>query len=125
MITKYGEPMGSLSEFFIDLVKGFAIVGAIGLLTAFLSLIVAFVFEYKDIREERSSLSTNVGNALLVLHSFLEPGRKPQTEQVIVIKKRRTPVEKKIAGITGVDYYNLYIRGYKYLKGKKYKKLKL
>lgn len=122
---KNGEPMGSLSEFFIDLVKGFAIVGAIGLLTAFLSLIVAFVFEYKDIREERSSLSTNVGNALLILHSFLEPGRKPQTEQVIVIKKRRTPVEKKIAGITGVDYYNLYIRGYKYLEGKKYKKLKL
>ncbi len=116
--------MGDLNEFLLGLIEAFAKVGAIGLLTAFLSLIVAFIFDYKNIREEKSSLSTGVGNALLVLHSFMEPGRKPQTEQVIVIKKRRTPVEKKIAGITGVDYYNLYIRGYKYLKYKRYSKLK-
>jgi hypothetical protein len=117
--------MGSFYDFIIDMFKAFAIIAGIGLLTAVLSLIVGFVFEFKNIREEKSNFSTNVGNALLVLHSFLEPGRKPQTEQVIVIKKRRTPVEKKVAGITGVDYYNLYVKGYKHLKDKRYKLLKL
>ncbi len=116
--------MESLAIFIFGLFKAFVIIGVIGCGVAFLSLIIAFIFDFRNIREEKSNLSTNIGNALLILHSFLEPGRKPQTEQVVIIKKRRTPVEKKITGLTGVEYYNLYIRGYKYLRNKRYKLLR-
>jgi hypothetical protein len=116
--------MESFGEFVFNLIKGFAIVGFVGFSVGFASLIVGFIFEYKNIREEGSKLSTGVGNALLVLHSFLEPGRKPQTEQVIIIKKRRTPVEKKVIGLESMDYYNLYIKGYRLLKNKRFRLLK-
>lgn len=116
--------MESFGEFVFNLIKGFAAVGFVAFCVGFASLIVGFVFDYKNIREERSNLSTGVGNALLVLHSFFEPGRKPQTEQIIIIKKRRTPVEKKVIGLEGMDYYNIYIKGYRYLKNKRFRLLK-
>lgn len=110
-------------DFIINLFRAFAVLGVISLVIAFLSLIVTFIFDYKNIREEGSRFSTGVGNALLVLHSFFEPGRKPQSEQIIRVKKRRTPIERKISGLSELEYDEVRIKGYKRLENKKYKRL--
>ena len=112
--------MEIFTEFIINFFRALFAVGIIGVLLAFLAIVTTFVFDYKNIREEKSRMSSSVGNALLVLHSFFEPGAKPQTEQIIKIKKRRTPVERKVLGLSEFGYDELYIKGYKHLENKKY-----
>ncbi|MCX7749256.1 MAG: hypothetical protein N2645_20545 [Clostridia bacterium] len=113
------------ADFFVNFFKAMVAIAGLGVVLAFVAVVISFVIEITNFREENSQLSTGVGNALLILHNFLEPGRKPQTEQVIVIKRKRTPIEKKVGGLTGVQYYNLYIKGYKRLEGKRYLPSKL
>ncbi|MDP4182799.1 MAG: hypothetical protein Q8942_17145 [Bacillota bacterium] len=116
-----GELMGSVAEFLYDITKAFITAGFVVFVTAVISLLVSFIFDIKNIRQEGSYLSSGVGNALLTLHTFLEPGRKPQTEQVFIIKRKRTPEEKKVKGLGGIDYYNLYIKGFKRIDRKRFK----
>jgi hypothetical protein len=104
-----------------NIFKAILVIGIIALVLAVVSFFTTYLFEITNFREEKGHFSTSVGNALLVLHSFFEPGGKPKTEQVIWIRKRKTPLEKKMTGLAEFEYDKIFIRGYKLLKNKKYK----
>lgn len=104
-----------------NIFKAFVVIGIIAVFLAIVAFLVTYIFEISNFREEKGHFSTSVGNALLVLHSLFEPGSKPKTEQVIWIRKRKTPLEKKMTGLAEFEYDKLYIKGYKLLYNKKYK----
>ena len=104
-----------------NIFKAIVVVGIIAVFLAIVDFFVTYLFEISNFREEKGHFSTGVGNALLVLHSFFEPGSKPKTEQVVWIRKRRTPLEKKMTGLAEFEYDKVFIKGYKLLSNKKYK----
>lgn len=121
MVNFMEDPAVVIVNFF----KALIVIGVIGVFLSVAAFFITYLFELKNIREEKSRLSTGVGNALLVLHSFLEPASKPRTEQIVWIRKRRTPLEKKVKGLAEFDYDKLFIKGYRILKNKRYRISKL
>mgnify|MGYP000856874664 CR=1 FL=1 len=107
--------------FLLNILKAIFLTGIVAVAFGFIWLIVLFVFSDKEIMESQSRRSTSLGNALFVVHSIFEPGRKPQTEQVIWIKRRRTPVEKGVLGLKELNYDRFMIKGYMPTKGRLYK----
>jgi hypothetical protein len=109
--------------FLLNVLKALFIIAGMGFVLSLACLIIVYIIEVKEFREEfNSGNSTVIGNALFIIHSFLEPGRKPQTEQVIWIKRRRTPLEKGVRGISELMYDKISIKGYKKIKNLRYRK---
>lgn len=109
-------------KFFIDIVKAFGVLAGIGVIFGFICLIALYIIERDKIAENYSGYSTTLGNALLVMHAIFEPGRKPATEQVVWIKKRRTPVEKAVHGLDELGYDRIRIIGCKQIKNARYRR---
>ncbi|NLD45722.1 MAG: hypothetical protein GX660_00790 [Clostridiaceae bacterium] len=109
-------------NFLIDILKAFVILAGIGVVFGFICLVALFIIERDKIAENYSGYSTTLGNALLVMHAIFEPGRKPASEQVIWVKKRRTPVEKAVHGLSELDYDRIRIKGCKQAKNLRYQK---
>lgn len=108
------------AQVFVNFFKALVVIGVIAVFLSVVAFFTTYLFELRNIREEKSKFSTGVGNALLMLHSFLEPGTKPPTEQVVWVRKRRTPLEKKLKGLAELEYDKIIIRGYRINKNKKY-----
>lgn len=106
--------------FLLQMIKAFLITGILAVIFGFISLVVLCLSDKEEVMESRSKYSTTIGNALLVMHTFFEPGKKPQTEQVIWVKRRRTPVEKGVRGLTELNYDKIRIGGYYSLRGKRF-----
>jgi hypothetical protein len=110
--------MGDL--FFINLIKSFIVMGGFAVVFGVLCLIMVYIIDSRGIREEYSGFGTTLGNALFIIQSIFQPQSKVQTEQVIWVKKRRTPVERRIQGLSELQYDKLNIRGIKTLKNKRF-----
>ncbi|TYQ18055.1 UNVERIFIED_CONTAM: hypothetical protein Cloal_0459 [Acetivibrio alkalicellulosi] len=110
------------SIFLFDLFKAIGVIAIFTVIMGFLSLLLVYISEKEDLGERSAKYSTSMGNALLVLHSFFEPGKKAQTEQVVWMKKRRTSVEKNFLGLSSLGYDSICIKGYTKTQNKKYKK---
>ncbi|HOM01486.1 MAG TPA: hypothetical protein PLH43_01480 [Acetivibrio sp.] len=106
--------------FLLQVIKAFLITGVSVVVLGFIGLVFLYLSDDETIMESQSKYSTTIGNALLVMHSFFEPGKKPQTEQVIWVKRRRTPVERGVRGLTELNYDKIRIGGYYSLKGKRF-----
>lgn len=106
--------------FIFNLLKAFVVLGAITVILGFLCLIAVYLIDDKEVGENHSKFNTSLGNALFVMHSMFEPGKRPQTEQVIWVKKRRTPAEKGVLGLTELNYDKIQIKGYGRMKNKRY-----
>lgn len=108
--------------FFINILKAIGVMLISIVPMGFLSLLIVFISEKNDLGEKSSPYSTTIGNALLVLHSYLEPGKKAETQQILWIKKRKTPFERNFLGLSSLDYDKICIKGYSKIKNKKYKR---
>jgi hypothetical protein len=106
--------------FLLKIIKALVIAGILGVIYGIVGLVVLYLSDDKGILENQSKYSTSVGNALLIMHTFFEPGKKPQTEQVIWLKRRRTPVERGVLGLDELNYDKIRIGGYSSLKGKRF-----
>ncbi|HHV28038.1 hypothetical protein [Acetivibrio mesophilus] len=106
--------------FLFQLIKAFGVLAIFAAIFGFIGLVALYFTDDEEIMEHQKKYSTTIGNALLIMHSFFEPGKKPQTEQVIWVKKRRTPVERGVLGLTELNYDKIQIRGYYNLKGKRF-----
>lgn len=113
-----GNNVGNL--FLLQLIKAFGLLGVMAVIFGFIGLVAVYLFDGKEAMENRSKYGTSIGNALFVMHSFFEPGKKPQTEQVIWVKKRRTPVERGVLGLSELNYDKIQIKGYSSLKSKRF-----
>lgn len=109
-------------SFLLDMLIALGVIAGFGLLFAFVSLLVIYIIDRDEIAQNQSGRSTTLGNALLVMHSIFEPGRKPMSEQIVWVKKRRTPAEKAVLGLTELEYDRIRITGYKFVVNKKYSK---
>ncbi|MDQ2086927.1 hypothetical protein RBH29_10860 [Herbivorax sp. ANBcel31] len=110
------------SSFLINIFKAVVFIVFFAIFIGFLSLVTVFVSEKNDLGEKSGRYSTTVGNALLVLHSFFDPGKKAQVEQVVWMRRRRTPVERNFLSLSSLEYDKIYISGYSKIKNKKYKR---
>lgn len=116
--------MEGLPYFFIfNLIRGMMITIILGCFVGFMALLVAYFIDIRIQKEERRHLSTSLGNVFM-RDLFSVPNRKPDTEQVIWIRKRRTPLEKRVLGLAELGYDTICIKGYKILKSKRYRKKK-
>lgn len=106
--------------FFFSILKALGIIAGVSAVLGFLCLIFVYIIDVKNIRENYTGLSSTLGNALFIIHSMFEPGRKPQSEQVIWVKKRRTRVEKGILGLDSLNYDKLSIIGYRKINDVRY-----
>lgn len=106
--------------FIINIFKSIAILAGFGVLFAILSFMVLYYVESKNIRENYSGYSTALGNALFIIQNIFEPQTKYRTEQIIWVKKRRTPAEKRVSGLSELHYDKISIRGIKSMKNKRY-----
>ncbi|MFZ5989640.1 MAG: hypothetical protein ACOYWZ_21290 [Bacillota bacterium] len=106
--------------FLINVLKAFGVLGLFGFILGLLCFIAVYFIDEKEVRESKSNFSTTLGNALFIVHSIFEPGKKPQTEQVIWVKKRRTPVERRVLGLSELNYDKIHIKGYSGIKNKRY-----
>lgn len=106
--------------FIFNLFKSLAIMTVFGAIFGVIGFIVLFFVESKNIRENYSHYSTTLGNALFLIQNIFEPQPKFRTEQIIWVKKRRTPAEKKVLGLSELHYDKILIRGIKSMKNKRY-----
>jgi len=106
--------------FIFNLFKSLAVLVAFGVIFGVIGFIVLYYVESKNIRENYSHYSTTLGNALFLIQNIFEPQPKFRTEQIIWVKKRRTPAEKKVLGLSELHYDKIYIRGIKSMKNKRY-----
>jgi len=108
------------SLFLFDFLKSFIVLAGIVVILGLLCLIVLYYIESRNIRDDYSHYSTSMGNALFLLQDIFEPQSKFRTEQVIWVKKRRTPAEKKVLGLSELGYDKIIIRGIRSMKSKRY-----
>ncbi|NLP13712.1 MAG: hypothetical protein GX383_04375 [Clostridium sp.] len=108
--------------FIFNLFKTLILTGVLVFVFGFIWLIALYFLADKEVMQNRAEHTTTLGNALLVMHSIFEPGKRPQTEQVIWVRRRRTPVEKGVLGLEELNYDKLSIKGYIPLKGKSYRR---
>lgn len=106
--------------FLINFFKSFIVLGGFAVVFGFLCLIIVYFIDTRGVRENYSSFGTTLGNALFIIQSILQPQSKVQTEQVIWVKKRRTPVERRVLGLSELHYDKISIRGIKSIKNKKF-----
>ncbi|WP_010250563.1 hypothetical protein [Acetivibrio cellulolyticus] len=106
--------------FLINLFKAFFVLGGFGIVLGFLGLIVAYFIDSRNIRENYGNFSTTLGNALFIIQNIFEPQAKFRTEQVIWVKKRRTPAERMVSGLSELHYDKISIRGIKSMKNRKF-----
>ena len=106
--------------FFVNLLKSFIVLGGFAIVFGFLCLIVVYFIDSRGVRENYSSFGTTLGNALFIMQNIFQPQSKVQTEQVIWVKKRRTPVERRVLGLSELHYDKISIRGIKSMKNKRY-----
>lgn len=106
--------------FLVNLFKAFAVLAGIGVIFGVLCLIASYYIDSKNVRDEYSNFSTTLGNALFIIQSIFEPQAKYRTEQIIWVKKRRTPAEKKVSGLSELHYDKIIIRGIKSMKNKRF-----
>ncbi len=106
--------------FLINFIKSFIILGCFAIVFGFLCLIIVYFIDSRGIREEYSGFGTTLGNALFIIQNIFQPQSKVQTEQVIWVKKRRTPVERRVLGLSELHYDKISIRGIKNIKNKRF-----
>ena len=106
--------------FLLNLIKALVVLAGIGVIFGVICLIISYYVDSRNVREEYSSFSTTLGNALFIIQSIFEPQAKYRTEQIIWVKKRRTPAEKKVSGLSELHYDKISIRGIKSMKNKRY-----
>lgn len=106
--------------FLFDFLKSFAILGGFGVVFGLLCLIALYYIDSRNIRDNYNNFGTSLGNALLIIQNIFEPQAKYRTEQVIWVKKRRTPAEKMVLGLSELYYDKISIRGIKCMKNKRY-----
>lgn len=106
--------------FLFNFIKSFVILAGFGLCFAILCLIAVYYIDSRNVRDNYNNFSTPLGNALFIIQSIFEPQAKYRTEQIIWVKKRRTPAEKKVSGLSELHYDKISIRGFKSMKNKKY-----
>ncbi len=106
----------------IKIIKAFLLTGAMAVVFGFIWLVVLYFLADRKVMENQAMHTTALGNALFTMHSIFEPGKRPQTEQVVWLRKRRTPVEKGILGLTELNYDKILIKGYIPIKGKFFRK---
>jgi len=70
--------------------------------------------------ESRSKYSTTIGNALLVMHTFFEPGKKASDGAGYMGKEKKNPCGKGVRGLTELNYDKIRIGGYYSLRGKRF-----
>jgi len=61
--------------FLLQMIKAFLITGILAVIFGFISLVVLCLSDKEEVMESRSKYSTTIGNALLVMHTFFEPGK--------------------------------------------------
>ncbi|HPD00526.1 MAG TPA: hypothetical protein PLA01_04155 [Acetivibrio sp.] len=108
--------------FLFNFFKTLILTGVVAIVFGFIWLVALYMLADKEVMQNRAEHTTALGNALLVMHSIFEPGKRPQTEQVIWVKRRRTPVEKGVLGLTELNYDKVFIKGYMPLKNKFFRK---
>lgn len=106
--------------FLFNFFKAFVILGLYGIVFGFICLIAVYIIDSRNIRENYTSFGTTLGNALFIIQNIFEPQAKFKTEQVIWVKKRRTPAERMVSGLSELHYDKIYIRGIRNLKSKRF-----
>ena len=106
--------------FLFNFFKSFAILGVFGVIFGIICLIALYYIDSRSIRDNYNNFGTTLGNALFIIQNIFEPQAKFRTEQVIWVKKRRTPAEKMVSGFSELPYDKINIRGIKSMKNKRY-----
>ena len=106
--------------FLFNLLKSFAIIGTFGVIFGFFCLIALYFIDSRSIRDNYSNFGTSLGNALFIIQNIFEPQAKVRTEQIIWVKRTRTPAEKMVSGLSELHYDKISIRGIKSMKNKRY-----
>ena len=88
--------------FIFNLFKTLILTGVLVFVFGFIWLIALYFLADKEVMQNRAEHTTTLGNALLVMHSIFEPGKRPQTEQVIWGKKKANSCGKGSSGIRGI-----------------------
>ncbi len=106
--------------FLFNFFKSFAILGAFGVIFGLFCLIALYYIDSRSIRDNYNNFGTSLGNALFIIQNIFEPQAKFRTEQVIWVKRRRTPAEKMMSGLSELHYDKISIRGIRSMKNKRY-----
>jgi hypothetical protein len=106
--------------FLFNFFKSFLILGAFGIVFGVLCLLTLYYIDSRNIRDNYTSFGTNLGNALFIIQNIFEPHAKYRTEQVVWVKKRRTPAERMVLGLSELHYDKISIRGIRSMKNKRY-----
>ncbi|NLL05746.1 MAG: hypothetical protein GX270_08170 [Clostridiaceae bacterium] len=110
--------MGNM--FLFNFLKSFVIIGTFGLIFGLSCLVALYYIDSRNIRDNYNNFGTSLGNALFIIQNIFEPQTKFRTEQIIWVKRRRTPAEKRVLGLSELHYDKISIRGIKSMKNKRY-----
>jgi hypothetical protein len=106
--------------FLFNFFKAFVVLGLYGIVLGFICLVAVYIIDSRNVRENYTSFGTTLGNALFIMQSIFEPQAKFKTEQVIWVKKRRTPAERMVSGLSELHYDKISISGIRHIKNKRF-----